>query len=176
MATLQDRFNINSQLEHLQTKYVGTGTALITLYLRLCKTFISIVNSHHGWHGLSLSLLPPPSCTAFTKAHDHINTLNVPLIDFTTLNVRSLSNSAAGHWDECWCSAGHPDITRFEWAVNIHRDSQASYIGRPYMMSYFSAAENEAVGRVRYNMLHKMLLPCGYPPKQVDEDADQMSE
>lgn len=25
MATLQDRFNINSQLEHLQTKYVGTG-------------------------------------------------------------------------------------------------------------------------------------------------------
>jgi hypothetical protein len=25
MTTLQDRFNINSQLEHLQTKYVGTG-------------------------------------------------------------------------------------------------------------------------------------------------------
>lgn len=25
MATLQDRFNINSQLEHLQAKYVGTG-------------------------------------------------------------------------------------------------------------------------------------------------------
>lgn len=27
MATLQDRFNINSQLEHLQAKYVGTGHA-----------------------------------------------------------------------------------------------------------------------------------------------------
>ena len=48
MATLQDRFNINSQLEHLQAKYVGTG---------------------------------------------------------------------------------HADLHRFEWAVNIHRDSFASYIG-----------------------------------------------
>ena len=27
MATLQDRFNINSQLEHLQAKYIGTGHA-----------------------------------------------------------------------------------------------------------------------------------------------------
>ena len=30
MATLQDRFNINSQLEHLQSKYVGTGVAFKT--------------------------------------------------------------------------------------------------------------------------------------------------
>lgn len=28
MTTLQDRFNINSQLEHLQTKYVGTGVLI----------------------------------------------------------------------------------------------------------------------------------------------------
>lgn len=96
MATLQDRFNINSQLEHLQTKYVGTG---------------------------------------------------------------------------------HPDITRFEWALNIHRDSHASYVGRPYLLSYFAAAENESMGRVRHNLLQKMLLPCGLPPKlQEDEDEDQMSE
>lgn len=27
MATAADRFNINSQLEHLQAKYVGTGHA-----------------------------------------------------------------------------------------------------------------------------------------------------
>eukprot|EP00892_Ulva_mutabilis_P009977 jgi/Ulvmu1/7351/UM036_0011.1 len=97
MATLQDRFNINSQLEHLQTKYVGTG---------------------------------------------------------------------------------HPDITRFEWALNIHRDSHASYMGRPYILSYYAAAENESMGRVRHSLLQKMLLPCGLPPKlQEDEDDDdQMSE
>ena len=73
--------------------------------------------------------------------------------------------------------AGHPDITRFEWAVNVHRDSHASYIGRGYMLSYFGAAENEASGRVKYNMLQKMLLPCGLPPALGDEeDEDEMSE
>jgi splicing factor 3B subunit 5 len=72
MATAADRFNINSQLEHLQTRYVGTG---------------------------------------------------------------------------------HADTNRFEWAVNIHRDSYASYVGRHSMMQYFAVAENESIGRVRYNMM-----------------------
>jgi splicing factor 3B subunit 5 len=44
------------------------------------------------------------------------------------------------------------------------------------MLSYFAAAENEAIGRVRFNMLNKMLLPCGLPPKQADDDAGDMSE
>lgn len=88
MATLQDRFNINSQLEHLQAKYVGTG---------------------------------------------------------------------------------HTDLNRFEWAVNIHRDSYASYIGHHNMVSYFAVAENESVGRVKYNLMQKMLLPCGLPPEKEEE-------
>jgi hypothetical protein len=53
MASAADRFNINSQLEHLQSRYVGTG---------------------------------------------------------------------------------HADTNRFEWAVNIHRDSYAAYVGRPTML------------------------------------------
>lgn len=65
--------------------------------------------------------------------------------------------------------AGHPDISKFDWAVNIHRDSHASYIGHSYMLTYFAAAENESVGRVKYNMLQKMLLPCGLPPQKTDE-------
>ncbi len=88
MATLQDRFNINSQLEHLQAKYVGTG---------------------------------------------------------------------------------HTDLNRFEWAVNIHRDSYASFIGHHNMVSYFAVAENESVGRVKYNLMQKMLLPCGLPPEKEEE-------
>jgi splicing factor 3B subunit 5 len=72
MASAADRFNINSQLEHLQSRYVGTG---------------------------------------------------------------------------------HADTNRFEWAVNIHRDSYASYVGRPTMLQYFAVAENESIGRVRYNMM-----------------------
>lgn len=88
MATLQDRFNINSQLEHLQAKYVGTG---------------------------------------------------------------------------------HADLSRFEWAVNMHRDSFASYIGHHPMLCYLSVAENESLGRVKYNLMQKMLLPCGLPPEKEEE-------
>jgi splicing factor 3B subunit 5 len=45
------------------------------------------------------------------------------------------------------------------------------------MLSYFGTAENEAAGRIKYNMLQKMLLPCGLPPAQGDEeDEDEMSE
>ena len=55
MASAADRFNINSQLEHLQSRYVGTG---------------------------------------------------------------------------------HADTTKWEWAVNQHRDSYASYIGHHSLLSY----------------------------------------
>lgn len=68
MATLQDRFNINSQLEHLQSKYVGTG---------------------------------------------------------------------------------HADVTKFEYALNMKRDSYASYVGHFPQLCYFSVAENESIGRVK---------------------------
>ena len=88
MATLSDRFNINSQLEHLQAKHVGTG---------------------------------------------------------------------------------HSDMNRFDWAVNIHRDSYASYLGHHNMLCYFAVAENESIGRVKYNMTQKMLMPCGLPPEREED-------
>jgi hypothetical protein len=40
-----------------------------------------------------------------------------------------------------------------EWAVNIHRDSYASYCGHHSMLGYFAIAENESIGRVRYNFM-----------------------
>lgn len=89
MASLQDRFNINSQLEHLQSKYVGTG---------------------------------------------------------------------------------HPDLTRYEWVMNMHRDSFASYIGHHGPLCYFAIAENESVGRVRYNLMQRMLQPCGPPPERKEDE------
>ncbi|XP_042410028.1 uncharacterized protein At4g14342-like [Zingiber officinale] len=87
-AVASDRFNINSQLEHLQTKYVGTG---------------------------------------------------------------------------------HADLNRFEWGVNIQRDSYASYIGHYPILAYFSVAKNESIGRQRYNFMQKMLLPCGLPPEREED-------
>lgn len=40
-----------------------------------------------------------------------------------------------------------------EWAVNIQRDSYASYVGHYPMLAYFAVAENESIGRERYNFM-----------------------
>lgn len=55
-------------------------------------------------------------------------------------------------------------------AVNIARDSYASYVGHPPVLEYFAIAQNESIGRVRYEFLQKMLLPCGVPPATGRED------
>lgn len=79
----------------------------------------------------------------------------------------------------------------------MHRDSFASYIGHSGMVLYFALAENEAVGRrgtgaalhlmtpaglfvqllppwrprrVKFNLMQKMLLPCGVPPAKKAEE------
>ena len=67
---------------------------------------------------------------------------------------------------------GHADLTRFEWAVNIHRDSYASYVGHPSLVGYMALAENESVGREKYTCLQKMLQPCGLPPLKPGETAE----
>jgi len=61
-------------------------------------------------------------------------------------------NSQLEHLQSKYIGTGHADLTRFEWAVNIHRDSYASYVGHHPMLA-FAIAENEAIGRVRYNFL-----------------------
>ena len=42
---------------------------------------------------------------------------------------------------------------RSEWAVNQHRDSLALYVGYDSLAQFISIAENEAVGRVKFNSL-----------------------
>lgn len=37
--------------------------------------------------------------------------------------------------------------------MNIQRDSYASYIGHYPMLAYFAIAENESIGRERYNFM-----------------------
>lgn len=59
-------------------------------------------------------------------------------------------------WDQIqskFVGTGHADMTKFEWASNQHRDSIASHIGHYDMLSYFAVAQNDSVGRVRYQLL-----------------------
>ncbi|KAK6929763.1 Splicing factor 3B subunit 5/RDS3 complex subunit 10 [Dillenia turbinata] len=78
-------------------------------------------------------------------------------------------NSQLEHLQAKYVGTGHADLNRFEWAVNIQRDSYASYIGHCPILAYFAVAENESIGRERYNFMQKMLLPCGLPPEREDD-------
>ncbi|EAZ07153.1 hypothetical protein OsI_29403 [Oryza sativa Indica Group] len=64
-------------------------------------------------------------------------------------------NSQLEHLQAKYVGTGHADLNRFEWAVNIQRDSYASYIGHYPMLAYFSIAENESIGRERYNFMQR---------------------
>ena len=44
-------------------------------------------------------------------------------------------------------------FSRSEWAVNQHRDSLALYVGFDSLAQYISIAENESIGRVKFNAL-----------------------
>ena len=50
-----------------------------------------------------------------------------------------------------WCSLVLPVFS--EWASHQHRDTIASHIGHYDRLSYFSVAENEAVGRTRFKLM-----------------------
>eukprot|EP00752_Nemacystus_decipiens_P004948 g4501.t1 len=79
-------------------------------------------------------------------------------------------NRSWDHIQNKYVGTGHSDTTKFEWATNQHRDSIASHIGHSDLLTYFAVAENNAVGRVRYQLLEKMLQPCGPPPAKDDDD------
>ncbi|KAL6124752.1 hypothetical protein ACLB2K_077262 [Fragaria x ananassa] len=94
-------------------------------------------------------------------------------------------NSQLEHLQAKYVGTGHADLHRYEWAVNIQRDSYASYVGHYPILSYFALAENESIGRERYNFMQagssfytfmhafdlywRMLLPCGPPPEREDD-------
>ncbi|KAL6048637.1 Splicing factor 3B subunit 5 [Balamuthia mandrillaris] len=92
------------------------------------------------------------------------------------MTARDFLNSQIEHLQMKYVGTGHSDTTKHEWLSNQHRDSYASYIGHYPMLSYFAIAENESIGRVRYNLLQKMLQPIGPPPKvelrDVEEEED----
>ena len=51
----------------------------------------------------------------------------------------------------------------------IVKRSYASYVGHHPLLSYFAVAQNESIGRVKYDFMQKMLLPCGLPPERADD-------
>ena len=62
-----------------------------------------------------------------------------------------------------YVGTGHADTTKWEWAVNQHRDSYASYIGHHSLLAYSAVAENESIGRLKYQYLQAR-PPTPIPP------------
>jgi len=65
---------------------------------------------------------------------------------------------------------GHADTTKWEWASNIHRDTYASYLGHFDMLNHIALCENESKARVKFQLLKKMIQPCGPPHEKMDEN------
>ena len=66
------------------------------------------------------------------------------------------------NWDKIQnrqSGTGSSDTTKEEWATNQMRDTIASNIGHMDMLAYISVAQNDSIGRVRYQLLEKMLKP-----------------
>merc|ERR1712195_291048 len=79
-------------------------------------------------------------------------------------------HSQLEHLQSKYIGTGHSDTTKYEWATNQHRDTYASYMGHFDMMNYFAIAENESKARIRFNLMEKMIQPCGPPPEKKSED------
>eukprot|EP00322_Chrysochromulina_rotalis_P007896 CAMPEP_0115861766 /NCGR_PEP_ID=MMETSP0287-20121206/17824_1 /TAXON_ID=412157 /ORGANISM="Chrysochromulina rotalis, Strain UIO044" /LENGTH=87 /DNA_ID=CAMNT_0003316155 /DNA_START=35 /DNA_END=298 /DNA_ORIENTATION=- len=86
-----------------------------------------------------------------------------------TSQERYSQHSQLEHLQSKYVGTGHADTTKYEWAVNQHRDSLALYVGFDALTQYISVAENESIGRVKFNSLQKMIQPCGPPPPKEDE-------
>jgi splicing factor 3B subunit 5 len=52
-----------------------------------------------------------------------------------------------------YVGTGHADTTKFEWTSNIQRDSYASYVGHPPMLSYMAIGMGECREKVRSQMI-----------------------
>ncbi|KXJ21669.1 Splicing factor 3B subunit 5 [Exaiptasia diaphana] len=78
-------------------------------------------------------------------------------------------HSQLEHLQSKYVGTGHADTSKYEWLVNQQRDSVASYIGHGNLLDFFALVENESKARVRFNLLEKMVQPCGAPPQRAEE-------
>ena len=95
---------------------------------------------------------------------------SLPDISTIIMTDRYNIHSQLEHLQSKYIGTGHADTSKWEWLVNQHRDSYCSYMGHFDLLNYFSIAENESKARVRFNLMEKMLQPCG-PPADKPDDA-----
>lgn len=68
-----------------------------------------------------------------------------------------------------YVGTGHADTTKHEWTNTIVRDSYASYVGHPALLSYMSLGMGESKEVVRGQFIEKMVRGVGNPPVKEEE-------
>merc|ERR1711988_586086 len=107
-----------------------------------------------------------------TKQNKSIKQQTVKVIKYQWYQLRFMSADRYNfhqkweHLQQRHVGTGNPNITKFEWAVNQHRDTIATHVGHHDQLFYFATAQNESVQRIKYQMLEKFVMPCGPPPPQ----------
>jgi splicing factor 3B subunit 5 len=88
----------------------------------------------------------------------------------TTQQDRFNVNTQSEHVAAKYVGTGHADTTRFEWALNIKRDTNASIIAQHSLAAHQAIGQNESIGRIKYSMKQGMLMPCGVAPEIQEDD------
>lgn len=78
-------------------------------------------------------------------------------------------HSQLEHLQSKYIGTGHADTTMFEWVTNQHRDSFSSYMAHFDLLNFIAIGENETKSRVRFNLMERMLQPCGPPTEKREE-------
>lgn len=61
-----------------------------------------------------------------------------------------------------YTGTGHADLTKWEWATHQHRDTLSSIVGHPALTSFVALADNESIGRVKFEMTEVRVLSVGW--------------
>ncbi|KAJ3072949.1 Splicing factor 3B subunit 5 [Podochytrium sp. JEL0797] len=63
------------------------------------------------------------------------------------------TNTQLEHLQSRYVGTGHADTIKFEWQQTQHRDTCSTLLQHSSLSAYNAVADNEAVGRVRMNLL-----------------------
>ena len=168
--TSQERFAVNYQVEHLQTKYVGTGHADTSKLCALARAVFSMRTRQRAarasWHARGALTYPLDTLASAPLA---------PRQQGAPVKLRMPPRTSCGR---CSTAVARPPsvgsrcpprvhaprrVARSEWAVNQHRDSLALYVGYDPLSQFFAVAENESIGRVKFSSLQVLSFRCPAP-------------
>ena len=74
------------------------------------------------------------------------------------------------HLQSKFTGCGNADWNRHDWLCNQHRDTRATLISHPGLNSFIAVVENESRARTRFNLINRMIQPCGPPPEKSPLD------